>query len=68
MSPGRRAQYDLHEVTDDPDRFVLLEHWATAADLAAHAASAHMVEAAELAPSRRARPVDVLRLSASSLA
>ena len=34
--------YDLHRVLDDPDRFAVLERWASAEALAAHAASPHM--------------------------
>ena len=49
--PGLAAQvraedgclaYDLHRVASDPDRFVVLERWASVAALAAHGASDHM--------------------------
>jgi quinol monooxygenase YgiN len=57
-------QYDLHQVADDPDRFVLLEHWSSRAALAAHDATAHMVEADATNPSFRAGPAQVIELTA----
>ena len=34
--------YDLHRVAGDPDRFVVLERWASVAALGAHSSSEHM--------------------------
>lgn len=34
--------YDSHVSVNDPNRFVVVERWATREDLAAHARSAHM--------------------------
>ncbi|MER5863063.1 putative quinol monooxygenase [Kitasatospora sp. NPDC002040] len=61
-------QYDLHRVTDDADRFVLIERWASAAALAAHDATPHMVEADAASPAFRAGPAEVIRLDAEPLA
>ena len=36
------VQYDLHEHKAEPGRFVFYENWASEADLARHAASAHL--------------------------
>lgn len=36
------VQYDLHEKTDEPGRFVFYENWVSADHLARHAASAHI--------------------------
>lgn len=36
------VQYDLHEKTDEPGRFVFYENWLSADHLARHAASAHI--------------------------
>ncbi|MFJ3905920.1 putative quinol monooxygenase [Streptomyces sp. NPDC090025] len=61
-------QYDLHRVADDPDRFVLLERWASAAALAAHDAAPHMVAAAETNKAFRAGPARVVRLTDAPVA
>ncbi|MFJ7154218.1 putative quinol monooxygenase [Streptomyces sp. NPDC101118] len=61
-------QYDLHEVSGEPDRFVLLEHWATRADLAAHGSAPHMVEADAAGKAFRAGPAQVLELSGAPVA
>jgi quinol monooxygenase YgiN len=50
LAPTVRAEpgclrYDLHAVEGDPDRFVLIEEWASAEALQAHDASEHMREA-----------------------
>ncbi|WP_110180958.1 putative quinol monooxygenase [Nocardioides solisilvae] len=55
-------QYDLHAVVDDPDRFVLVERWASEKALAAHDVAPHMVEADAAHGAFRAGPVEVLRL------
>lgn len=36
--------YDLHESIDDARKFVMYENWESAADLDAHARSAHLRE------------------------
>ncbi|MER8046360.1 antibiotic biosynthesis monooxygenase family protein [Streptomyces sp. NPDC094032] len=55
-------QYDLHRVADDPDRFVLLERWASAEALAAHDAAPHMAAADAANKAFRAGPAEVVRL------
>lgn len=67
LAPVVRAEvgclrYDLHPVEGEPDRFVLLEEWESAAHLAAHAASPHMREAGPEAAEFRAGPAELLRL------
>ncbi|MER5887489.1 putative quinol monooxygenase [Streptomyces sp. NPDC001941] len=61
-------QYDMHQVADDPDRFVLVERWASQAALDAHDAAPHMVEADASNRAFRAGPAQVLRLVAEPLA
>lgn len=61
-------QYDLHAVTDDPDRFVLIERWASEEALAAHDITPHMVQADATNAAFRAGPADVLRLTPEPLA
>ena len=60
-------QYDLHEVTNQPERFLLLEEWESAETLAAHDTSALMAEASERHAGFRAG-IEVLELSAESVA
>lgn len=60
-------QYDLHGVAGDPDRFVLLEEWASRADLDAHARSPHMTAAGAASAGFRAGPAQVMVLSAAPL-
>ncbi|MDG4862247.1 putative quinol monooxygenase [Streptomyces sp. T-3] len=55
-------QYDLHQVRDDPDRFVLIERWSSRAALAAHDATPHMIEADAASPAFRAGPAEVVEL------
>ncbi|MBZ5789490.1 antibiotic biosynthesis monooxygenase [Burkholderia contaminans] len=55
-------QYDLHSVADDENRFVLIERWASAAALAAHDATPHMVANDARSPGFRAAPATVVRL------
>lgn len=55
-------QYDLHQVADDPDRFALIERWASAEALAAHDVAPHMAAAAAANKAFRAKPVEVVRL------
>ncbi|MFI8521527.1 putative quinol monooxygenase [Streptomyces sp. NPDC085481] len=61
-------QYDLHQVSGDPDRFVLVEHWSSREALAAHDVAPHMAEADAAAPAFRAGPAQVVELVAEPLA
>ncbi|MEU0178137.1 putative quinol monooxygenase [Streptomyces massasporeus] len=61
-------QYDLHQVLDAPDRFVLLERWASEEALAAHDASPHMIAADAASPAFRAGPATVVKLVPAPLA
>lgn len=61
-------QYDLHQVSDDPDRFVLQELWASREALAAHGVAPHMIEAAAANSAFRAGPVQVIELATEPLA
>ncbi|MDI2129612.1 putative quinol monooxygenase [Yinghuangia seranimata] len=61
-------QYDMHQVAGDPDRFVLVEHWASREALAAHDATPHMVAADAASPAFRAGPAQVVELVAEPLA
>ncbi|GAA1173421.1 quinol monooxygenase YgiN [Kitasatospora gansuensis] len=61
-------QYDLHTVNDDPDRFVLLEEWASAEALRQHDASAHMVAADAANKAFRAGPAEIVMLSPKPVA
>ncbi|MGW4164849.1 putative quinol monooxygenase [Streptomyces sp. NPDC004788] len=67
LAPLVRAEegclrYDLHRVADDPDRFVILERWASAEALAAHDAAPHMAEAAVANKAFRAGPAEAVVL------
>ncbi|MEU3778449.1 putative quinol monooxygenase [Streptomyces sp. NPDC032472] len=61
-------QYDLHRVSGDPDRFVLIERWASRAALAAHDVTPHMIEADAVSPTFRAGPAEVIELAADPVA
>ncbi|GAA2752036.1 putative quinol monooxygenase [Kitasatospora cinereorecta] len=61
-------QYDLHRVVGDPDRFVLVERWASRAALAAHDVTAHMVAADAANRAFRAGPAQVVELGAEPVA
>jgi quinol monooxygenase YgiN len=61
-------QYDMHRVSGEPDRFVLIERWASKAALAAHDATPHMIEADAASPAFRAGPAEVIELVAEPLA
>ncbi|MQY06796.1 putative quinol monooxygenase [Actinomadura macrotermitis] len=61
-------QYDMHQVSGNPDRFVLIERWASQEALAAHDATPHMVEADAASPAFRAGPAQVIELVAAPLA
>ena len=54
--------YDLHTVVRQPDRFVVLERWASTDALKAHGASAHMKEFGATGAAFMAGPSDVLVL------
>lgn len=67
LAPLVRAEegclrYDLHRVADDPDRFVLIERWASAEALAAHDVAPHMAAADAANKAFRAQPAEVVRL------
>ncbi|MFD7988712.1 putative quinol monooxygenase, partial [Kitasatospora indigofera] len=69
LAPIVRAEpgclrYDLHQVTGEPDRFVLVERWSSEAALAAHDVTPHMTEADAASPAFRAGPAEVVRLDA----
>lgn len=51
--------YDLHRVVDDPDRFVVLERWASPEALRAHGQSEHMREFGTVAASFREGPSEL---------
>lgn len=55
-------------MSGDPDRFVLIERWASQEALAAHDATPHMIEADAAGPAFRAGPADVIPLVAEPLA
>ncbi|MFJ5776386.1 putative quinol monooxygenase [Streptomyces sp. NPDC093094] len=61
-------QYDLHRVAGDPDRFVLVELWASRDALAAHDATAHMIAADAASPAFRAGPAQVIEIEAEPVA
>lgn len=73
LAPVVRAEegclrYDMHQVSGDPDRFVLIERWSSKAALAAHDVTPHMIEADAASPAFRAGPAQVLELAAAPLA
>jgi len=55
-------QYDLKEVQDNENAFVLIERWASSEDLAAHDVTPHMIEADKASPAFRAKPATVIKL------
>ncbi|ATZ28827.1 Antibiotic biosynthesis monooxygenase [Streptomyces lavendulae subsp. lavendulae] len=58
----------MHQVSGEPERFVLIERWSSQEALAAHDATPHMIEADAASPAFRAGPAQVLRLAAEPLA
>jgi len=56
-------QYELKEVQDYENEFVLIEKWASEEDLAAHDITPHMIEADKASPAFRAKPATVIKLS-----
>ncbi|MGX6600551.1 putative quinol monooxygenase [Micromonosporaceae bacterium Da 78-11] len=61
-------RYDLHALRDQPDRFVLIEEWASTQALEAHGASEHMRKADAANKAFRAAPAEVLLLAATPVA
>ncbi|MGW4245479.1 putative quinol monooxygenase [Nocardia sp. NPDC004722] len=61
-------QYDLHQVTGDPDRFVLLEEWASREALAAHDDAPHMIEAGIANKEFRSGPAQVIEFHHTPIA
>ncbi|MFG2877562.1 putative quinol monooxygenase [Streptomyces sp. NPDC048337] len=61
-------QYDLHQVTGDPDRFVLIERWSSREALAAHDVTPHMIESDAACKAFRAGPAEVIELAPTPLA
>ncbi|MFD9726073.1 putative quinol monooxygenase [Streptomyces sp. NPDC059072] len=61
-------QYDMHQVAGEPERFVLIERWASQEALAAHDVTPHMIEADAASPAFRAGPAEVIALAADPLA
>lgn len=55
-------QYDLKEVEDDENQFVLIERWASKKDLEAHDITHHMIEADKLSATFRTKPATVIKL------
>ncbi|APW65862.1 antibiotic biosynthesis monooxygenase [Poseidonibacter parvus] len=55
-------QYELKEVEDNEDEFVLIEKWASKKDLELHDNTPHMIEADKLSSTFRAKPVTVIKL------
>ena len=56
-------QYDLKEVQDKENEFVLIERWASAKDLSAHDVTPHMIEADKASPAFRAKSATVIKLT-----
>lgn len=56
-------QYELKADQDNENRFVMIERWASADALAAHAVSTHMVEAGKKNHLFRAKPAQIIKLS-----
>ncbi|WP_189335476.1 putative quinol monooxygenase [Actinoplanes ianthinogenes] len=73
LAPLVRAEpgclrYDMHAVEGDPDRFVLIEEWASAEALQAHDIAPHMREADLANRAFRAGPAVVLPLTPAPIA
>ncbi len=54
------VQYDLHESTDEPGRFVFYENWASRAALDAHLESPHLIALRAIAPDLLSEPARIL--------
>ncbi|MCY0925469.1 putative quinol monooxygenase [Streptomyces sp. H27-H1] len=73
LAPVVRAEegcvrYDMHQVSGEQERFVLVEEWSSRAALAAHDVTPHMIEADAASPAFRAGPAEVIELDAEPLA
>lgn len=55
-------QYELKEVENKENEFVIIEKWATEKDLLEHDVASHMVESDKLNPTFRAKPATVIKL------
>lgn len=55
-------QYELTQDVNNKNQFVLMEKWATQADLEAHDVTDHMIEADKNSPSFRAKPATIFKL------
>ncbi len=53
--------YTYHRGIDDPDALVVIERWASADALAAHAAAPHMAAFGQRVAEHRAAPAQVVR-------
>ena len=56
-------EYELKEVQDNENEFVLVEKWASKEDLSAHDITSHMIEADKISPTFRAKPATVIILN-----
>ena len=56
-------QYELKEVQNTENEFVLIEKWATKVDLSLHDMTPHMIEADKVSPTFRAKPATVIVLN-----
>lgn len=73
LAPVVRAEpgclrYDLHAVKGDPDRFILIEEWASQEALQAHDDSAHMRTADAANQAFRAGPAEVFLMESAPVA
>jgi quinol monooxygenase YgiN len=63
VEPSRAQQgclfYEVHQSTDDPAEFVILDGWASAGDLDAHAKSEQVVHTVNQLNSILAKPAQV---------
>jgi quinol monooxygenase YgiN len=54
------VQYDVHQSTDEPGRFVFYENWTSRGHLDRHLQSPHLTAFAKAAPELLAEPMRVL--------
>ena len=55
-------QYELKEVENKENEFVIIEKWATKKDLLSHDVAPHMIESDKLNLTFRAKPAIVIKL------
>ena len=55
-------QYELKEVENNENEFVIIEQWASKESLSAHDITLHMIEADKNSPTFRAKPATVIVL------